>query len=215
MKRIFSPVNLLLALAAVLFIISASVVLVLNFRPLYYFDIGFLHIPAYSGFPREEIIQNYDALIDYNNFFGPATLVFPTLPMSETGRIHFEEVKVVFVFFEYLCLVSGVLLAAGAVYRYFHKNSGWLLLSGVMTLGIPALLGLLIALNWEQVFVMFHQIVFANDYWIFSAETDPVILMLPDEFFMHCALGILLLVVTGSGVCFLLYAFSRKKENRK
>ena len=40
-----------------------------------------------------------------------------------------------------------------------------------------------------------HRIFFRNDYWIFDAETDPVIRMLPEEFFLHCGLLIILLVL--------------------
>lgn len=211
MKKLFSPLNLALALVLVLFIISAAVVVTLNFRPLYYFDIDHLHIPDYSGMTREAIVENYDVLIDYNSVLGPKTLEFPTLPMSESGRIHFEEVKVVFNFFEILCMVSGVLAAAGIFYRCRHKNSGYLLLAGILTVGIPAVLAAFIAMNWDRVFVLFHKLVFNNDYWIFDPAADPVILILPDTFFLHCALLILGLVVLGSAVCLLLYGLLKKK----
>lgn len=214
MKKTLSPLNILLSLALVLFIISAAVVVTLNFRPLYYFDIDFLDIPAYSGYSREEIVQNYDALIRYNSVFGEKTLQFPTLAMSETGRIHFEEVKVVFVFFEVLAIISGALSVLGIAYRIKHKNPGYLLLAGILTVGIPAILAAFIAMNWEKVFVLFHKLVFNNDYWIFDPLTDPVIMILPDTFFMHCAVMILALVVLGSAVCLVLYGVSKRK-NRK
>ena len=130
--------------------------------------------------------------------------------MSETGCIHFEEVKNVFAFFEITLIVSGVLVLAGVIYRHFKKNPGYLLLSGILTVALPLVLGILIALNWQTVFILFHKIVFRNDYWIFDAATDPVITILPDAFFMHCALLILALVVLGSVVCLLLYRHFKK-----
>ncbi len=211
MKKAVTPLNLLLALALTLFIIAAAVVITLHFRPLYYLDVDWLDIPAMSGLPKDEIFANYNALIDYNSIFGPQTLEFPTLAMSETGRIHFEEVKAVFIFFEILALAAGLLSAAGIVYRHFHKNTGYLLLTGILTIALPVILGLLIALNWQTVFVLFHKIVFKNNYWIFDPATDPVITILPDAFFMHCALLILVLVVLGSLICLLLYRHCRKK----
>lgn len=210
MKKICSPLNILLALALTLFIISAAVVVTLNFRPLYYLDVDLLHIAETSGLPRAEILENYNTLIDYNSIFGTKELAFPTLAMSETGRIHFEEVKNVFTFFEITLIVSGVLVLAGVIYRHFKKNPGYLLLSGILTVALPLVLGILIALNWQTVFVLFHKIVFRNDYWIFDAATDPVITILPDAFFMHCALLILALVVLGSVVCLLLYRHFKK-----
>ena len=210
MKKICSPLNILLALALTLFIISAAVVVTLNFRPLYYLDVDLLHIAETSGLPRAEILENYNTLIDYNSIFGTKELAFPTLAMSETGRIHFEEVKNVFTFFEITLIVSGVLVLAGVIYRHFKKNPGYLLLSGILTVALPLVLGILIALNWQTVFVLFHKIVFRNDYWIFDAATDPVITILPDAFFMHCALLILALVVLGSVICLLLYRHFKK-----
>ena len=210
MKKICSPLNILLALALTLFIISAAVVVTLNFRPLYYLDVDLLHIAETSGLPRAEILENYNTLIDYNSIFGTKELAFPTLAMSETGRIHFEEVKNVFTFFEITLIVSGVLVLDGVIYRHFKKNPGYLLLSGILTVALPLVLGILIALNWQTVFVLFHKIVFRNDYWIFDAATDPVITILPDAFFMHCALLILALVVLGSVVCLLLYRHFKK-----
>lgn len=213
MKK-FSLLNIFLSLALVLFIISAAVVVTLNFRPLYYFDIGFLDIPAYSGMSREAIVENYDALIRYNSIFGPKTLEFPSLAMSESGRIHFEEVKAVFRFFEITAIVSGLLSALGIAYRAKKKNPGYLLLAGTLTVGIPAVLAAFIAMNWDKVFVLFHQIVFDNDYWIFDPATDPVIMILPDTFFMHCALLILGLIVLGSAVCLILYGVAKRKKGK-
>ena len=204
--------NIVLAVALVLFIISAAVVFTLNFRPLYYFDVDHLNITAMSGLPREEILQNYNVLIDYNSIFGTKVLNFPTLAMSESGRIHFEEVKNVFGVFEITLIVSGILSLAGIIYRHFKKNPGYLLLSGILTVAIPAALGVLIALNWETVFILFHKIVFHNNYWIFDAATDPVITILPDTFFMHCALMILALVVLGSIICLLAYRHAKHKK---
>ena len=87
--------NILISLCLALFIISASVTITLNFRPLYYHDISSLQIEETSGFSKKVIRENYDALIDYNQFFYSGKLKL-TLPMSREGKIHFEEVKRIF-----------------------------------------------------------------------------------------------------------------------
>ncbi len=212
MKYITPIINIILALALMLFIISASVAVTLNFKPLYYADIDFLSIPEMSGYSEEEIRENYDVLISYNNLWGAKTLEFPTLDMSETGRIHFEEVKAVFVFFEYLAIVSCLAVLAGAIYRRYVKSHWYLLLGGILTVAIPAVAGILIALNWQRVFVLFHEIVFDNDYWVFDPATDPVITILPNEFFMHCAIMIVALAIAGAIVCIACYKSAMKRE---
>lgn len=207
--------NVLLAVVITLCIICFAVTLVLNFRPLYYFDIDYLNIPQSAGLSVAEIKANYDALISYNSVFYNGMLEFPTLAMSETGRIHFEEVKQIFVGIQILLGVTLVLSMGGGLYKHRKQEMGYLKLSAIFTLGLPAVLGALVALNWEKVFVTFHEIFFNNDYWVFSAKTDPVITILPDAFFMHCAIAIFLLVALGSLLCFAVYRKQYKTVHTK
>lgn len=194
-KKFQTPATLLLAIIYMLFIISFSVILVLNFNPLYYSDIDRLQIEKSSGLSKNEIIENYDTLISYNSMFNHEELEFPSLSMSEYGKIHFEEVKALFVLVQYLCIAALVIGIVGTVLKMRTRDAGYLKLTAILTLAIPAVLGILIALNWDNFFVTFHQIFFNNDYWIFDPALDPIITILPDAFFMHCAIAILLLVV--------------------
>lgn len=202
----------ILALVLTLTIISVSVVFTLAFRPLYYLDISALDISEQSGYSKEEIRENYDVLIDYNMSFGKDKLEFPTLAMSEPGRIHFEEVRDIFNIFKYMAMAGAVLSIGGIVFCIRKKEYKYLKLTSILAVALPAVLGLLVALNWDWAFVTFHHIAFDNDYWIFDPLTDPVITILPDTFFMHCALMILGCVVLGSIVCGLVY---RKCKNTK
>ena len=208
--------NTVTAIALMLFIISAAVTITLNFRPLFYFDIDYLDIEAQSGFSKEDIRKNYDALIDYNSMLNHDTLEFPTLPMSEGGRIHFEEVKQIFVAIEYIFIASGIIgLAFLLLLICKFKEFLFLKLASILTIAIPAVLAILISINWEAAFVTFHHIFFNNDYWLFYPDKDPVILMLPDEFFVHCAAMILILVILGSLISFMIYRILRKKNLKR
>lgn len=82
--------NILTSLCLALFIISAAVTITLNFRPLYYHDISALKIEETSGFSKKVIKDNYDELIDYNQFFRSGKLKL-TMPMTKEGRIHFAD----------------------------------------------------------------------------------------------------------------------------
>lgn len=96
--------------------------LTLNFRSLYYADIQNLHITELSGREEKDIRSNYDALIDYNSLFNHQPLKFPTCAMSESGRIHFEEVKKIFDFFGWL-FVGTLLLTAAAAFYFIKKHA--------------------------------------------------------------------------------------------
>jgi integral membrane protein (TIGR01906 family) len=203
-----------LALVLMLAIIGISVVGTLAFRPLYYHDMESLEISTYSGYSEAEIRENYDALIAYNMAWEDGNLEFPTLPMSENGKIHFEEVKEIFDIFKYLAVFGGILGVVGIVFMAKKKEYRYLKMTAIVSCGLPLVLGILVALFWDEVFVIFHELFFNNDYWIFDYRTDPIILLLPDEFFMHCALLIFGGVLLGAAVCMISYLVLEKKAQK-
>lgn len=214
-EKVFSRVRDVLAgLLCTLFLICLAVVVTLNFRPLYYADIQALNIPTLSGMQEQEIRQNYDALIDYNTLLYNGELKFPTLPMSESGRFHFAEVRNIFVAVQWGTVFGLFGVAILAVCMLRRKHRGFLKWTGILSLGIPVVLGLLAMAGWNHFFVQFHKLFFNNDLWIFSPATDPVIMILPDTFFFHCALMIFGLVLFFAAMCLGIYAWLRQKEKK-
>lgn len=204
--------SILLSLILTLTLISLAVVLPLACKPLYYLDIHALHIPETTGYTISEIKANYDAVIDYSLSFGNAPLEFPTFPMSEGGRIHFEEVKNIFNLFKYIA-IFGTLTGAAGILRQRRKQSyGYLKLTAILTVALPAVIGATVALNWDWTFAAFHELAFNNDYWLFDPATDPIINILPDAYFLHCAVMILVLVILGSLICGLIYRRVQRKN---
>ena len=204
--------SILLSLILTLTLISLAVVLTLACKPLYYLDIHALHIPETTGYTISEIKANYDAVIDYSLSFGNAPLEFPTFPMSEGGRIHFEEVKNIFNLFKYMAIFGTLTGAAGILRQHRKQSYGYLKLTAILTVALPAIIGATVALNWDWAFVTFHELAFNKDYWIFDPATDPVINILPDAYFLHCAIMILVLVILGSVICGLTYRWTEKKS---
>lgn len=195
----------LLSVILTLTMISLAVVLTLACKPLFYLDIQALHLPERTGYSEQEIRENYDTLIDYNLSFGDELLELPTLAMSESGRIHFEEVKAIFNLFKYMAIFGALASAAGILWQCRKQCYGFLKLTAILSVALPVVIGAAVALNWDWAFVTFHHIAFNNDYWLFDPATDPVIDILPDAFFLHCAVMILALVILGSVVCELSY----------
>lgn len=193
--------DFLRAVVTALFIISAAVVIILYFRPLYYLDISILHLDKASGLEPSAVRRNYDAVCDYLFFWNRGELILPDLAMSEHGRIHFADCKRIFDVVQILCLASGILTLAGALRR--KHTARCLRIAGFLTITIPIVLGLLAFFSWDSLFVTFHTILFRNDYWLFDPRTDPIILILPDGFFFQCAVGIFVIVLAGGILCLL------------
>ena len=178
--------------AAVAVIISIAVIVTVLTRPIYYFDIEKLDIPQKSGISAEACRLNYDTLIDYNLPGGESELVFPTLPMSEEGRIHFAEVKDIFSAMQFIA-AAGIILIALWVWRWRHHTL-WIKYTVILTIVAAGVAGLAMTIDWEWAFETMHKIFFDNDYWLFDPHTDPVITILPEEFFMHCGIFIVVLI---------------------
>ena len=199
-----------LAVLCTLTVICLAVSITVWFRPLYYADIKLLDIPEHSGYSEEICRRNYDVLIDYNVIGGPSELEFPDMQMSEHGRIHFEEVKRIFIFMQVEGLAGLAVLATVYLKR---KKKGWMHLTGFVTAAIAAAVLLAIVIDWGWAFETMHGLLFDNDYWIFNSKTDPVIKILPDEFFMHC--GIMIIGLTAALTAGLEAIYRRKKKNGK
>ena len=204
-------INLGVACLAMIVIICISVTITVLARPLYYFDIEYLEIPWRSGISAEACRLNYDTLIDYNLLGGDEELVFPTLKMSETGRIHFEEVKEIFINMQ-LVSIAGIVALIG--FTLYIKKKGpqnsillWMRYTFPVTMIVALAVGLAMAIDWQWAFTTMHKIFFDNDYWIFNAYTDPVIKILPEEFFFHC--GILIVILTMAQIAILRVVYRR------
>ncbi len=213
--RRFKITDVFIGVIFTLLFISIAVVITINFRPLYYFDIDHLRVADSSGLTKEVIRENYDALIDYSSPFFKGELRFPTLAASESGLFHFTEVKNIFTGFY---ILGAITLAFGVVIivqKHKNKDFSYLLVSSVTAIVLPSLLALFLSIDFDRTFVIFHKLFFNNDYWLFDPATDPVITILPDTFIMHCAIMIIVLVVLMSLLFLTVYLVKRQHSGIK
>ena len=198
-ERMLSWINFLAAVIIAVLVISASVTFTLFDRSAYSRMLDRIDLPGITGLSSEEILANYNALIDYNSVFFTGPLSFPTLDMSESGRIHFEEVKAIFSAIQIALIVSAALTALLCVFLLRRKRFKFIILGGIMSLLIPAAVVLVMAaLGWDRFFVIFHQVFFNNEFWVFDYRTDPIILLLPDSWFLSCLIRIIIAVCISS-----------------
>lgn len=176
-----------LGLSAIfLFILTFAIAFTINFTPFYSFDIDFLNIPERTGLAKETILGNYRILMDYLNKPWIDVLHMPDFPSSESGLFHFSEVKSLFLLNYVLLIVTGILS-----FLFWHdkkKSRSFyeLVQPTLIMVVLPLAILVMIFLNFDQLFTTFHQLFFNNDAWLFDYRTDPIILALPQDFFMHC-----------------------------
>ena len=131
--------------------------------------------------------------------------------MSREGRIHCAEVKRIFVVIEIMCILTLILSALLIYHQLQQHHVEFFKITSILSLLLPALCGILTFRNWDVAFDLFHKIMFHNDYWIFDEVTDPVITILPDAFFLHCAIMIFLLILLGSLLCMAFRSFFHRR----
>ncbi len=176
------------------FILTGVIALTILATPIYEFALAHLNIPERVGMSHNQIMENYYAVLEYLHVPWIETLVFPDFPVSKNGAFHFWEVKRLF-------YMNYFLLFASAIGSFFYLKKlnqvgGWWRLVNPFKIAIfvPFILLFILAIDFNAMFVVFHEILFNNDAWIFNAATDPIITVLPQEFFMYCFIFAFLLI---------------------
>lgn len=168
------------------FILTFAISLTIWAIPLYQFSLQHFNVPERVGMTYDQIMENYYVLMEYLHLPWIDTLSLPDFPVSASGAFHFYEVKLLF-------YVNYGLLALSSVGSVFYlrklqkERTFWKLVNPFkIAIFVPFVLLLILALDFNWMFVMFHEILFNNDAWLFNAATDPIIRVLPQEFFMYC-----------------------------
>lgn len=207
----YRKIDYLIGIVLSLFIITFSICFVVFFTPFYHYFIGVLRIDLYTPLTIEQIKINYQCMIDYFNLFNRGSLQFVDLTMSVQGRIHFEDVKKIFDLIQLVCITTGLssivlLYKQNKIqeYRYFK-------ITYKLVLGIPLILLFICMIDFSRAFIVFHKLLFRNEYWVFDYVSDPVIRILPENFFMYAFVFMIIIVISLSLVCYKLYKNKMKQ----
>ncbi len=193
--------------------IILSVYFTLLFKPLYYTDINVLNIEASTNINKEDLKANYDYLITYLTNNKTEEFNLPTLPSSDHGKIHFKEVKVIFDKLKVMLVFSVLISMLGIFINKRKKKIKYLLTSSIVLIVLPITLLIPFLINFDRSFTIFHEIFFNNDYWLFDPSTDPIITILPQDFFFHCSLLIIFCIIIISMTLRHIYKSQYKKQH--
>ena len=194
--------SIFLSVAVALLVLSSSVAVPILCRPFYYAHIDAMELEEYIGLDEVYIREAFDEMMD---FCVGKTDEFSTgiLRWSESGRDHFVDVRKLFLLDLWVLGISVALLVADLVfrsrrkvqpYRFLGRGPSFWAAAGLG--GVFTVVGLLAAIDFDRAFVVFHTLFFpGKDNWIFDWRTDPIILILPQDFFRNCAILIVALLL--------------------
>ena len=212
-------VSVAITVLVAILIISVGITLPILFRPFYYMQIEALCLPEETGLTFSDIKFAYDEMMDFCLGLRP-DFSAGLLRFSEEGASHFADVRNLF-FIDFaiigICAVSLIVIAIILKKKRlsphrFHGRSAqfW---SVIYIASISALIGIACAIDFTSIFRAFHYLFFiGKDNWKFNPSTDPIIYLLPHDFFSNCAL-LIFSVILISSIAILIYEFIPRKKN--
>ena len=203
----------LFVVAIPIFLITASVTWAVNDLRLYTYGFDKYDIPQATGIEREGLIEAGREIRAYFNtrqeplevraqVFGQDRRIFSTREV-----LHMRDVKhliwgvytlagLAFLFL--LGMVIGGFIRMG---RHFPPVlSQWVLWGSEATVGLIALFGLVALVAFDQLFLLFHKISFANDLWRLDPHRDYLLIMFPQGFWFDATIFTAFLTIGGAGL---------------
>ena len=197
------PLSIVLAVLTALTLLTGAIAAPILCRSFYYAHIGPLQLVERTGFTEEEIRTAFDEMMDY--CLGAEEFSTGVLAWSESGKDHFTDVRALFLLDLRVLAVSALALAALLLFARLTGRTPARLLgrgpafwAGAGLGAVFLLVGALASLDFDRAFVLFHALFFpGKDNWMFDPRKDQIINILPQQFFMNCAILILAILIAG------------------
>lgn len=215
----------LFCIALVLFMLTFAIGLPIYCRFFYYIQIKTLNLESQTGYSYEVIKQAYDEVLNYCTLPWVNTFSAGELKFSAEGAAHFADCKALFNLNLGVLLSSAVILIALLILQKFGKIKILSLkghhayfYSSIVALALPIIIGALAAINFDKAFEIFHSIFFpGKSNWLFDPRTDEIIKVMPEEFFMNCAIiiGVGLAAFASALIAADLILYKKRKKNEQ
>ncbi len=155
---------------------------------------------------------NFNRLMAYLTLPWVTSFDLPAFSSSASGRHHFFVVKLLFHLVEALVLLLAYpachLLKELIRHRSLRLFQPLLFVAMVIPLVLAACSALI---GFDGFFTLFHQILFVGDNsWLFDPLKDPVILILPENYFLH-AFVLFFFIYETLFLCLYMVALWKKK----
>ena len=203
----------LFIVAVPLFLITGSVSWAFNSPGLYNDGFEKYSISRISGITDGDLRQVGAELRSYFNsgdeplhvrtrIFGKEQDLF-----NDREVAHMKDVKQLVRGVYILALASAVYLAAMVVAGFamqrgrfaapLAKRALW---GGGLTLGLLVLFGIVALVGFDSVFLKFHQLSFANDFWQLDPRTDYLVRIFPQDFWFDATVWVAVRAIAGAVV---------------
>lgn len=219
-KSLNIALTVIFVASLVIFMITFSIGIPIYCRFLYYIQINTLELPQKTGWSYEVIKEAYDDILNFCTLPG-YPCVTGQLKLSAEGAAHFADCKVLFSLNFWALLTSGVISLTLLLLNRFKViilarpfGHGAQLLSAVIAVALPVIIILLVLIvGFDAAFEAFHAIFFpGKTNWLFDWYEDEIIRVMPQEFFLNCAIIVAVALITFSAVLIITEILLTKKR---
>jgi len=210
MKILMLVAKWLFILCVPLLLLSASIGGAANSLALYHYGFDKYGVSQTTGLPDTELDKAARGLIGYFNSGDEyinltATRDGQTFALfNEREVVHLKDVKGLFRLDYWIflgTLIYSFAFVGFVIWRKEWHQLAWGLLWGSgLTLGLVLVLGIGAVLNFDQFFLQFHLLSFANELWQLDPSRDYLIMLFPGGFWYDATLFIATATAVGAVV---------------
>ena len=183
-----------------LFIISGVIAFAFNFLPLYEYGFHRYQVSQTTGLADSELTKAARGLISYFN----SDEEFINVVVQKDGAdlqlfnerevLHLKDVKALVRLDYRIFVISLACLAVGSVIQVLRRQvklwAAPVFWGGAITLALLILVTAVAASNFDAFFIRFHQLSFANDFWLLDPTKDYLIMLFPGGFWQDASIFI-------------------------
>ena len=138
---------------------------------------------------------------------------------SDRDKSHMKDVKKIYLDLRNLAVIASIVLGISLFIAFrkpkykenIHRFLGIGAILGILPIVI---LAVLMAVDFNKYFIIFHQIFFTNDLWLLDPQFDNLVNIFPEEFFMDMAVRICSGYIIGL-LAILILSFVKFKKIRR
>lgn len=217
MKRFHYALGIIFSISLIIILLITSIEAVLYWTPGYFEkEYNKYEVKETINMEMEDLLEVTDVMMDYlrgdREDLQVVTRVDGTLKpfFNQRELAHMIDVKHLFLAGLALRRVGLVIAAASLALLYFCKGKWSKVLPEAICMGTglffaaACILAVVVSTDFTKYFTIFHEIFFDNDLWILNPDTDLLINIVPEPFFIDTVFRIA--VVFGGSILLLLLA---------
>ena len=204
-KALSITLKWLLIVTVPFLLLSASIAFWFNFSPLYNYGYQRFEIERVTGIDISELRRATDEIIDFFNATNNEDIDIHVMkngheiPLFKEKEINHmrdvrELVRLDYKIMAITFVIDLIIVLLFIIKKQYRHLSQGLIGSGIFTFAFVAIIGIVMLIDFDDLFIPFHYISFDNMDWLLDPTTDYLVMMYPDGFWFM-ALGAVIVLL--------------------